>query len=108
MRHFFSRLWLRRQQPAKSGRSKPCIEHLEDRNVLSTVAVSMFADLRNDPAGLAVSLRDAVQFANQNSGDDTVSVPAGNYLLSIAGFGDNSGEVGDLDITDTSGSLILE
>ncbi|MCH7720172.1 MAG: hypothetical protein IH988_04170, partial [Planctomycetes bacterium] len=47
-----------------------------------------------------VSLREAVIEANALAGDDTISVPAGTYTLSIAGTGENAAATGDLDITD--------
>jgi CSLREA domain-containing protein len=54
------------------------------------------------------SLREAIQAANTDaavdaclagSGADTITVPAGNYVLSIAGAGENANGTGDLDIT---------
>jgi uncharacterized repeat protein (TIGR01451 family)/CSLREA domain-containing protein len=45
------------------------------------------------------SLREAIVAANGNGGTDDITVPAGNYLLTIGGAGENSGATGDLDIT---------
>lgn len=53
------------------------------------------------------SLREAIQAANTNSvvdacvagaGDDTVTLPAGTYTLTITGTGEESNVTGDLDI----------
>jgi CSLREA domain-containing protein len=55
------------------------------------------------------SLREAIQAANTNAavdactpgmGADTVLVPAGTYLLTIPGAGENGNQTGDLDILD--------
>lgn len=55
------------------------------------------------------SLREAVIASNSNSGSDTISIPAGTYTF--ATFGSDTGEdaaaKGDLDITDTSGTLTM-
>ena len=45
------------------------------------------------------SLRGAIAAANANPGADTISLPAGHYLLSAAGDDDDN-TAGDLDITD--------
>jgi len=50
-------------------------------------------------AGGTCTLRAAIQEANAGPGADTVSVPAGTYVLSIAGS-DDSAAAGDLDVTD--------
>jgi uncharacterized repeat protein (TIGR01451 family)/CSLREA domain-containing protein len=55
------------------------------------------------------SLREAIQAANTNaavdacvagSGDDTVVVPAGTYVLTLVGAGEDGNLTGDLDILD--------
>jgi CSLREA domain-containing protein len=46
------------------------------------------------------TLRAAVQEANAIPGADVVDVPAGVYMLSIAGQGEDAAVTGDLDITD--------
>jgi uncharacterized repeat protein (TIGR01451 family) len=45
------------------------------------------------------TLRAAIQQANASSGTDTVTLPAGTYVLSIAGS-DNTSAAGDLDINE--------
>ena len=45
------------------------------------------------------SLRDAVYSANLNPGADIITLPAGTYLLDLAGSDEDAGLTGDLDIT---------
>ena len=52
-----------------------------------------------DPDGYC-SLRAAVMEANAFPGADTITVPAGNYLFTIAGAGEDGAATGDLDLTD--------
>jgi len=47
------------------------------------------------------SLRGAIFKANQDSAHDTINIPAGTYLLTLAGAGEDAGVTGDLDITET-------
>ena len=54
------------------------------------------------------SLRSAVQTANALAGDDTILLAAGTYRLTIGGpVGENAAASGDLDITDTTGTLTI-
>lgn len=46
------------------------------------------------------SLRAAIQEANALPGPDTIAVPAGTFVLSIAGADEDDAATGDLDITD--------
>lgn len=50
-------------------------------------------------AGAVCTLRAAIQEANALAGDDTITLPAGTYGLTIAGTGEDAGATGDLDIT---------
>ncbi|HYV66156.1 MAG TPA: CSLREA domain-containing protein, partial [Myxococcales bacterium] len=50
------------------------------------------------------TLRAAIQEANALAGADTVVLPAGTYLLTLAGAGEDGAATGDLDIT---GDLII-
>jgi len=45
------------------------------------------------------TLRAAIQEANACAGDDTINLPSGNYVLSLAGAGEDAAATGDLDIT---------
>jgi CSLREA domain-containing protein len=49
----------------------------------------------------ACTLRAAIQEANAHAGLDTISIPAGTYVLTIAGRDEDLAATGDLDITDT-------
>src|SRR5438094_261838 len=51
-------------------------------------------------AGSTCTLRAAIQEANAHTGPDTSMLPAGAYLLTIAGQADDAAATGDLDITD--------
>src|SRR5213594_2586334 len=51
-------------------------------------------------AGARCTLRAAIQEANAHTGADTIMVPAGTYLLTIPGRGEDAAATGDLDITD--------
>ena len=46
------------------------------------------------------SLREAIIAANDSPGADIITVPAGVYVLSLAGSGEDSAATGDLDIRD--------
>ena len=47
------------------------------------------------------SLRAAIQEANAHAGPDTVSLPAGTFVLTRTGASENSAFTGDLDLRDT-------
>jgi CSLREA domain-containing protein len=72
-----------------------------------TITVNTIADELN--ADGDCSLREAIQAANMDtpvdacaggSGDDTIDVPVGRYILMIPGAGEDANATGDLDITD--------
>ena len=46
------------------------------------------------------TLREAVRAANALPGGDLVRLPAGSYLLTLAGAGEDAAATGDLDVTD--------
>jgi hypothetical protein len=48
--------------------------------------------------GKQITLRAAIQEANMLPGHDTISLPAGNFVLTLAGVGDDDSVSGDLDI----------
>ncbi len=71
----------------------------------ATFTVSSTADLVDDApgngvcsAGGACTLRAAVQETNALAGEDTIVVPAGTFVLTLAGGPENDAATGDLDI----------
>lgn len=50
-----------------------------------------------DP-GVSCTLRAAVEEANALAGDDEIELPAGTYVLSLAGTGEEFAATGDLDV----------
>lgn len=107
-----SRSALRRSVLSRSAFLQPLavIESLEDRPLLSVVtfSVNSTADsvdanpgdgIAADAAG-RTTLRAAIMEANALNNPDgaRITLPAGNYGLSIAGVGENNSAAGDLDI----------
>ncbi len=73
----------------------------------ATFTVNDTADAVDAPPGVSCAtaggrctLRAAIQEANAHTGEDTIMVPAGTYLLMIPGRGEDAAAMGDLDITD--------
>lgn len=67
----------------------------------ATFAVTRF----DDPTGASCSvsdcsLRAAVNAANASAGADAIALKAGTYTVSIAGWGEDLGATGDLDVID--------
>lgn len=92
------------------------IERLEDRTLLSVFAVNSVLDKVDLIPGDGIvdtgtpgeiTLRAAIQEANALAGDDTITLGAGTFTLSITGTGEDAAATGDLDITDTTGSLTI-
>jgi CSLREA domain-containing protein len=69
--------------------------------------VTKEADTRDGACDSDCSLREAIIAANANPASDTIDVPAGTYVLTLAGAAEDAAATGDLDITDTSGELRL-
>ena len=69
----------------------------------------------DDPIGSDLSLRSAVQDANDISGTGTIVLAPGTYILEIQGRGEDAAATGDLDITgnvtiasDGTGEVIID
>ena len=65
----------------------------------ATFGVTKTADTNDGACNADCSLREAIVAANLLAGDDTITVPAGTYTLTIAGAGEDAAATGDLDIT---------
>jgi CSLREA domain-containing protein len=64
----------------------------------ATFTVSKTADTADGSCDADCSLREAISAANATAEADTIVVPAGTYMLSLAGAGDGLNATGDLDI----------
>ncbi|MCP4540907.1 MAG: choice-of-anchor D domain-containing protein [Chloroflexi bacterium] len=64
------------------------------------IGVTIFTD------GGPGSLREAITTANGNGEDDTITLPAGTYTLTIIGTDEDSNATGDLDITSSDALAI--
>ncbi len=53
------------------------------------------------------SLREAIIAANASPGDDAIQLAAVAYVLSVAGRGEDATATGDLDVTDSTGTLAI-
>ncbi|MBI4732327.1 MAG: sortase [Chloroflexi bacterium] len=65
----------------------------------ATFVVTKTADTADGTCDADCSLREAIIAANAAAGNDTITVPAGTYTLTIAGTGEDATATGDLDIT---------
>ena len=68
--------------------------------VNATLTVTKTEDTNDGICDADCSLREAIIAANAREDADRIRVPAGTYKLSIARFGEDAAETGDLDITD--------
>lgn len=64
-----------------------------------TFTVTKTADTADGVCDADCSLREAIIAANVAAGVDTVVVPAGTYVLTLVGAGEDAGATGDLDVT---------
>src|SRR5262249_26736195 len=77
---------------------------LEERVVLSTFKVNTTLDTvavdlkKGKDASGHISLRSAIQAANAKGGNNTITLPAGTFTLTIPGVDENNAATGDLDI----------
>ena len=63
------------------------------------LTVTKTADTADGTCDADCSLREAIIAANAAAGDDTITVPAGTYTLTIVGTGEDAAATGDLDLT---------
>ena len=70
--------------------------HLE----AATFTVTKTVDTADGSCDADCSLREAVVAANGAPGADIVEIPAGDYLFTLDGDGEDASATGDLDITD--------
>jgi CSLREA domain-containing protein len=68
--------------------------------------VTKLADTNDGSCDADCSLCEAVIAANANPGADDIALPAGNYVLTIGGVGEDTGATGDLDLTDDGHSRV--
>src|SRR5262245_35074071 len=95
----FSRRKAHRPVPGRSRRRFQLrLEVLEDRAVPAILNVTTTLDVIDAHDGL-LSLREAVIQANAAQGANTIVVPAGSYMLTRAGTGEEAAVTGDLDLT---------
>lgn len=74
-------------------------ESLEDRTVPSVYNVTTTVDVLDANDGV-LSLREAVLAANLSVGvADTINLPAGTYVLTLSGVGEDAAAAGDLDLS---------
>ncbi len=70
--------------PRRQRSYQPCLERLEDRLAPATFNVNSTADVLN-PATGTVTLRSAIQAANNTAGDNTINLTvAGTYQITLA------------------------
>lgn len=65
----------------------------------ATFSVTKTTDTADGQCNADCSLREAIIAANATAESDTIALSPGNYLLTIAGQGENAAKTGDLDIT---------
>src|SRR3989344_5642152 len=65
----------------------------------ATFTVTKTADTNDGVCDVDCSLREAIGAANALAGADVITVPAGTYVLSIVGTGEDANATGDFDIT---------
>ncbi|ETR69405.1 MAG: hypothetical protein OMM_03953 [Candidatus Magnetoglobus multicellularis str. Araruama] len=79
----------------------------------SMIVVTTLSDEASDSAygsstGAGVSLREAIMQAENNPGDDDIFLDSGStYTLTISGRDEDSNLTGDIDISDSSGTVTI-
>jgi CSLREA domain-containing protein len=66
----------------------------------ATFIVTKTLDTADGTCDADCSLREAIIAANAAAGTDTITIPAGTYIPTLVGTGDDAAATGDLDITD--------
>jgi len=67
----------------------------------TTFVVTKTTDTNDGVCDADCSLREAIIAANNNPGADIITLPPGNYVLTIAGADEDAAATGDLDILDS-------
>ena len=73
---------------------------------LDTVDANLGDGIAADADG-NITLRAAIMEANALAGDSLIILGSGTYALTLTGAGENNAFTGDLDVTDTSGTLTI-
>lgn len=66
----------------------------------ATFTVTKTTDTNDGLCNTDCSLREAIIASNNNPGADTISIPAGSFVLTLAGTNEDNAATGDLDIRD--------
>ncbi|MEL6615796.1 MAG: hypothetical protein AAFQ43_08665, partial [Bacteroidota bacterium] len=74
----------------------------------SVASADTFSPSPGTADGAPGSLRDAITQANANGEDDTITLSAGTYSLTLDGVGDDLNLTGDLDLTEAGFLVIIE
>lgn len=74
----------------------------------SAASADTFTPAPGTADGAPGSLRDAISQANSNGEDDTITLSAGTYALTLVGSGEDANASGDLDITEAGFSVVIQ
>jgi hypothetical protein len=96
------------RRPAARRTRKPSMEFLEDRCVPTVFNVNSLADVLNPGPGI-VTLRSAIQQANQTPGGNTINLTLpGTYQITLPGAGTGTNASGAFAILPSGGDLTLQ
>ena len=85
-------------------RTRPSLEWLEGRVVLTTFNVNSTSDTvavdfhNGKDASGQISLRSAIMAADSQGGSSTINLPSGTFALKRGGANEDAGATGDLDL----------